>query len=181
MPDGLTLFCWRYRIEGSWFEYFGNSEEYLRVASAFEFLLELNSWLGTSPEGNAWVKEYKPNVEFGYYADIAGADFNSIVPLAEKIYDALQISANEQLLVCIMVEKMLLDVRLKLVPQDRTLLLAAYLDYVTISQSRAAHRMGRFPFRVDWGAKIGILLKTYREMKEKGSIPPQLPFLPQSY
>jgi hypothetical protein len=70
---------------------------------------------------------------------------------------------------------------LKVVPDDRSLLLAAYIDYLTISQSRAAHRMGRFPHTVAWGEKIGPLLKGYREKKEKGTLPAQLPFLPQFY
>ena len=114
------------------------------MATQLEFLLEFNSWLGISPEGKNWLEEYKPNAAFAYYPDIARADLNSVVPLAERVYEALQRSGNERILADIMIEKMLMDVRLKLTAQDRTLLLAAYMDSFSISQTRTAHRMGRF-------------------------------------
>jgi len=177
MPEGLVLFCWRYRIESSWAEYFGSLEEYERLASQLEFILEFNSWLGISPEGAAWLAEYKKDATFTYYADIWRANLNSVVGLAERIYDGLK--SQDDFLANITVEKILLDLRLKVVPQSPQLLLGAYLDYLIINEGKVAFRIGRFPHAVDWGEKIKPLLKDYRERKEKGTLPPNLAFLPE--
>jgi hypothetical protein len=178
MPEGLNLFCWRYRIEGSWADYFGNRDEFLRSATLLEFVLEFNSWLGLSPEGKTWLEKYNQSAYFAYYPDVPNCDLNATVELAEKIYEALRRGKEDHLLLCLTVEKSLLDARLQAAPENHLLALAAFLDYLQVSQARAAIGLGRFPHRLDWGGKIGPLMQDYKTRKENGTLPPDLAFMP---
>lgn len=178
MREGLNVFAWQHRVQSSWGEYFGNEEAYLRAATQLEFLLEFNSWLGVSPEGKQWLVKYRPDLDMGYGPDIVNLSLSATVPLAERIYEALQRGKDDMTLVQLTVEKSLLDSRLNIVPTERPLLLAAFIDYLLLLQARIARQLGRFPFQVDWGSKLGPLLQDYRHRKEAGALPAALPFLP---
>ena len=92
IPDGLISFCWEKRVHSAWGDYFGNREAFIAAACKLEFVAEMNSYLGVGyggKEAAKWFTEHRPNVSLAYNPDLWRYSLSLIIPLAERLYDAL--------------------------------------------------------------------------------------------
>jgi hypothetical protein len=160
MTRGVTLFCWESRIQNSWGEYFGNRESFLESACQYEFVIELNSFIGVGLAGKRskieeWLREYRPGVSFAYSSDLVLYDLAATVPVAEKLYEALERGPDDWLIVYLTVEKSLTDLLLKeAIVEDRLFLLGRYLRYLTKAQREYYLYQGNFPPEFNWGDRL---------------------------
>jgi len=176
MPGGRTEFCWESRVRDCWGEYFGNRESFLESACQYEFVLELNSFIGVGLGGKQadvekWLTEFRPGVSFAYQSDLILHDLGAVIAIAEKLYQALERGPDDALIYCLTVEKTLTDMLLKGgTRDDRVLLLGRYLQH--LQQAQADYYLSRpsFPPGVSWGAKLEPLVQVARQANpETGS------------
>jgi len=89
---GRASFYWKDRIAAAWGGYFGSSVKFLESASQLEFLLELNSYLGTNTLRDQKLQHWLPlnvDADFTYVPDLYSQDLQTTVPMAERVYDIL--------------------------------------------------------------------------------------------
>ena len=168
MPKGCTSFCWAKRVENSWHDYFGDSEEYIQASSELEFVLELNSYIGVGNAGEAAVRflaKSAPDVSFHYQPDLYQYGVERTVSFAETYADALGRSPQDATIVEL---SMFPSVFATLLPiasaEARGALLGSYLYY--LSDLQAQFDMSRFYIRSwSWGDKLGPLVEAVRRAK----------------
>jgi hypothetical protein len=117
-------------------------------------------------KGLEWLAKYRPNVSFSYPSDLWRYSLDSIVPIAEQFFDALERGSGDILLYHLTVEKTVLDVLLEgAQTEQRLLFLAAYLDYLAKWQTEQALSTQRFPAYFEWGDKLGPLVERFRSQR----------------
>jgi hypothetical protein len=149
---------WHEVVRPYWLDFFGSERSYLDAACHLEFILHLNSYLATEePEGNKWVSQYRPDIEFGYWytSDLWRYSLDPVVPLAEKIYENLAAGPSAAFLLDLSIEhtvfqKVFQPTDLSLTGNERQIFVS-YLKKLVEWQARAAHTVNRFPLTTDWG------------------------------
>ena len=176
LPNGRDVFCWDFRVRDYWGEYFGNRESYLESGCQFEFILELNSFIGVGLGGKKarvekWLNEFRPGVSFYYQSDLVLRDLRGVIPMAERIYEALERGPDDALICCITVDKTLTDILLKdATKDDRLLLLGRYLQHLRKAQADYYSSTNRLPRGISWGSKLESLIRAARKANgETGS------------
>jgi hypothetical protein len=159
VPNDRLAFCWESGVSPFWKSYFGSEAAYLDAACQYEFLMHFNCYMATevmSPKRDAWLKSYGNSAIYSYFSDIWRYSLDRIVPLAEKIYAAIQRGSGDMLLHQISVEKSILDACLGGMdtPQDLDFF-PGYLADLTRWQAQACVSANRFPPDCDWGPLLG--------------------------
>jgi hypothetical protein len=90
---GRSSFYWKDRISSFWGSYFGTYEKFLGASCELEFVLELNSYLGTNTVNDSKIQaSLEANGKrrsFIYNPDFYSYDLRCTVPMAERCYDAI--------------------------------------------------------------------------------------------
>lgn len=158
----LIAYLWLQEVQPYWLEFFGSETSYLEAASRLEFILHMNSYLATeNPEGNRWVKHYRPNINFDYWhsSDLWRYRFAPVVPLAEKIYENLQSGPSAAFLLDLSVEHSVFQKAFQ--PSDSAIsgqeqqIFVDYLKKLAVWRAQAVRSSGRFASEPDWGPVLG--------------------------
>src|SRR6266536_338682 len=93
LNDGRSTFYWKERVSTAWGKYFGSDEKFLGPACELEFLLELNSYLGTNaindPRISQWLEVNGKGISSSYIPDLYAYDLHWTVPMAERLYELI--------------------------------------------------------------------------------------------
>jgi len=170
--EGRALFYWKERIAAAWGGYFGSSAKFLASASQLEFLLELNSYLGTNTLRDQKLRDWLPlnvDVDFGYTPDLYAQDLQTTVPMAERIYDILACSGRPipaYLTVDPRISSRVFDDQ---TASKRLEIYAGFLNHLKVWQSE--FRRGafmRFGFMWDWETpRLKKIVEAFREAQKR--------------
>lgn len=169
--EGRASFYWKERIAAAWGGYFGSSVKFLESASQLEFLLELNSYLGTNTLKDQKLQDWLPlnvDVDFGYTPDLYAQDLQTTVPMAERIYDIL--ASGKPIPAYLTVDPRISSrVFDDLVASKRLEIYAGFLHHLKVWQSQ--FRFGAFRrsgFMWDWETPhLKKVVEAFREAQKR--------------
>ncbi len=164
--QGRSALFWKERISTSWGNYFGKYEKFLGPACELEFVLELNSYLGTNgvadPELQRWLETNRQNTTFFYVPDLYAYDLQRTVRMAERCYDL--IASDKPFPADLAVEPALFALAFKQKTRDQRLLIyGGFLHHLRTWQETAMLQQRRFPFSYNWEGRLLEIVKRYRE------------------
>ncbi len=167
LNDGRSPFYWKERISTAWGEYFGTYEKFLGPACELEFLLELNSYLGTDaikePKIKQWLEIGSRGTSYRYQPDLYAYDLHWTVPMAERCYDL--IAADKPFPQYLAVEPKLFALAFKEKNSEQRLLIyGGFLYHLKVWQQEVMFQgFGRWAFMYDWDGRLGDLVQKYNE------------------
>jgi len=139
LNDGRSTFYWKERVSTAWGKYFGTDEKFLGPACELEFLLELNSYLGTNaindPQIDQWLEANSKGISFAYNPDLFAYDLHWTVPMAERLYEL--IAADKPFPSYLTVEPMLFERAFKDKSREQRLLVyGGFLRHLEVWQEQ---------------------------------------------
>jgi hypothetical protein len=173
LKEGRSASFWKERISTSWGEYFGTYENFLGPACQQEFLLELNSYLGTNTLDDAriraWQETEDRDVSFTFIPDLLAYDLRWTVPMAERCYDL--IASGKPFPSELAVKPELFELAFKDKNREQRLLIyGGFLHHLKAWQATTMFQgLRRFPFMYDWEGRLLQIVKRYREQNPKQS------------
>ena len=168
LNDGRSTFYWRERISTAWGKYFGTFEKFLGPACELEFLLELNSYLGTDtindPKIKGWLEVNSSGISFVYNPDLFAYDLHWTVPMAERCYEL--IAADKPFPPYLTVEPKLFALAFKdKNREERLLIYGGFLYYLRVWQKKIMFEgFRRWPFMYDWEGRLKDIVEKYKEL-----------------
>jgi hypothetical protein len=167
LNDGRATFYWNERIATSWGKYFGNQEKFTNASCQLEFIIELNSFLGTNHLHDAslqkWLEENLRGRSFTYNPDLFAYSLASTVPIAERCYDL--IASNDVFPHELAFDPALFNSAFKgKTSEQRLLIFGRYLAYLREFQSRfSTPPHFRFSFGFTWQGRLADAVARYKE------------------
>ena len=160
-------YAWEHVARPYWLDFFGSEESYLGAACQLELVLHMNSYLATEiPEVANWLNLYRPHINFAYWygSDLWRYSLNLIVPLAEKLYEALGQGPDAPFLLNFSMEQTIFQKAFRPSPQvitgEERPRFVNYLKALAGWQSQAALSSNRFPHQTYWGPVLEPLLRS---------------------
>jgi hypothetical protein len=173
LNDGRSTFYWKERIDSSWGKYFGTYEKFLGPACELEFLVELNSYLGTGaindPNITRWLDINGRGASYIYNPDLFAYDLQRTLPMAERCYES--IAADKPFPSYLMVEPRLFVLAFKDKTREQRLsVYAGFLNHLKVWQDKIMFEgFRRWPFMYDWDGRLGEIVEKYKEQLPKKS------------
>jgi hypothetical protein len=171
LNDGRSTFFWRERVSTAWGKYFGNYEKFLGPACELEFLLELNSYLGTDtlddPKIKKWLEANGSGISFLYNPDLFAYDLHWTVPMAERCYEL--IATDKPFPSYLAVEPTLFALAFSDKNREQRLLMyGGFLYHLKVWQADIRfHGFRRFPFTYSWEGRLMGIVEKYKEQLPK--------------
>jgi hypothetical protein len=164
--EGRNSFYWKDRISSFWGSYFGTYEKFLGASCELEFVLELNSYLGTNiiqdSKIQAWLEVNGKTRSFIYNPDFYSYDLRWAVPMAERCYDA--IASDKPFPSHLAVDPALFELAFKGRTRDQRLLIyGGYLYHLKHWQAQAMVQFRRFPFMFSWEGRLLEISQKYKD------------------
>jgi len=169
--DGRSTFYWKERVSTSWGNYFGNEEKFLGAACELEFLLELNSYLGTNaikdPKISQWLEINSRGISFDYNPDLYAYDLHWTVPMAERLYDL--IAAEKAFPSYLAIEPKLFDLVFKDKNREQRLLVyGGFLYHLKVWQEQVMFQLfHHWPFGYTWEGRLRDIEEKYEAQLPK--------------
>ena len=171
--NGRAQYFWKERIAAAWANYFGSISKFLAGSSQLEFVLELNSYLGTNtpkdPKLGELLKTFVGDeIQFGYIPDLYADDLQSTVPMAERIYDI--IAAGTWTLSHLFIDRRMAEQFFGNIPTaSRLERYGGFLRHLkSWQQSYRFEALGRWDFMWDWIGRLKIIAQAAEAQKVKG-------------
>jgi hypothetical protein len=168
--EGRSSFYWKDRISSFWGSYFGTYEKFLGASCELEFVLELNSYLGTNMVKDSkiqdWLEANGETRSFIYNPDFYSYDLRWTVPMAEWCYDA--IASDKPFPSYLAVDPALFELAFKGKTHDQRLLIyGGFLYHLKYWQAQAMMQFRRFPFMFDWQGRLLEISQKYKDQLPK--------------
>jgi len=155
-------------VKPHWMGFFGSEQSFLDAACRLEFILHLNSFLACkNTDAQAWLAKFRPDLDFGYWyaSDLWRYPLQSVVGLAEKLYENLAMGPDAPLLLDFSIEhgvfkKAFQPSELSLTGNEQNIFVAYLQKLVEWQASAAMSVPGGFhlPEETDWGPILGPLV-----------------------
>jgi hypothetical protein len=170
LNDGRSTFYWKERVSTAWGKYFGTYEKFLGPACELEFLLELNSYLGTDtindPKIKQWLEANSRGLSFVYNPDLFAYDLHWTVPMAERCYEL--IAAGKPFPSYLTAEPTLFELAFKDKNREQRLLIyGGFLHHLEVWQHQIMCRFDRWPFMYGWEGRLREIVEKYKEQLPK--------------
>lgn len=165
LDEGRSGFYWKERISAFWGKYFGNFEKFLGYACQLEFLLELNSYLGTNSISDSGIKQWLEinggQLSFTYNPDFFSYELQRTVPMAERCYDL--IASDKPFPTHLAVEPALFGLALKGKNRDqRVAFFGGFLHHLKSWQAQVMWSFRRIPFMYSWEGRLLEAVQKYK-------------------
>jgi hypothetical protein len=164
MKTGRNEEYWHQRIAETWgIEAFGSKENFLESAAQLEFVLELNSYLFmnfSDPKARDIDKQF-PEKRLRYFPDFWSHPLDPAFPIALQIFDSLTSGSgfpSDLALEPALTENIFRTMSLG----ERKLFYGEFLSYLQKWQSDAMFQQRRFPFSVEWPARLREIIIAYK-------------------
>ncbi len=171
LNDGRSTFYWKERVSTAWGKYFGTDEKFLGPACELEFLLELNSYLGTNtindPKIGQWLEANSKGISFAYYPDLFAYDLHWTVPMAERLYEL--IAADKPFPSYLTIEPKLFELAFKDKNREQRLLVyGGFLYHLKVWQEQVMfQQFHHWPFMYGWEGRLRDIADKYEAQLPK--------------
>jgi hypothetical protein len=165
--DGRATFLWERRVAAAWGEYFGTPAKFDNSSAQLEFLLILNSYIGTNafndPKLEKWLDLNAKETSYQYFADLYAQDLSATIPMAERIYDIL--SSDSRFPNYLAIDHRMLDQFFAVAqPAQRLEIYGKFLYDLKEWQAQTRfQQLHRFPFLFSWEGRLHELAEKYKK------------------